>query len=47
VGDKDDPYTPYWPGDEWVDWIGMSLFHFGVGGRREALLGACACACAC
>jgi hypothetical protein len=25
----DDPYTPYYPGDEHVDWIGYSIFHFG------------------
>ncbi|KAI9138848.1 glycoside hydrolase superfamily [Paraphysoderma sedebokerense] len=25
----DDPYTPYWPGEEYVDWVGISLFHFG------------------
>jgi hypothetical protein len=22
-------YLPYYPGDEWVDWVGMSIFHFG------------------
>jgi hypothetical protein len=25
----DDPYAPYWPGDEAVDWVGMSLYHWG------------------
>jgi hypothetical protein len=25
----DDMYTPYYPGDDWVDWVGMSIFHFG------------------
>ncbi len=25
---SDDMYTPYYPGDEWVDWVGMSIFHF-------------------
>jgi hypothetical protein len=25
----DDMYTPYYPGDDWVDWVGMSVFHFG------------------
>ena len=25
----DDPYAPYYPGDEWVDWVGMSLYHWG------------------
>lgn len=26
---QDDPYTPYYPGDEAVDWVGMSLYHWG------------------
>ena len=25
----DDPYAPYWPGDDAVDWVGMSLYHWG------------------
>ncbi len=25
----DDPYGPYYPGDEAVDWVGMSLYHWG------------------
>ena len=25
----DDPYAPYWPGAEAVDWVGLSLFHWG------------------
>lgn len=25
----DDPYTPYYPGDDAVDWVGMSLYHWG------------------
>ena len=25
-----DPYGPYYPGDEWVDWVGMSIYHFGI-----------------
>jgi hypothetical protein len=25
----DDPYAPYYPGDEAVDWVGMSLYHWG------------------
>ena len=25
----DDPYSPYYPGDEYVDWVGMSLYHWG------------------
>ncbi|KAJ3369422.1 hypothetical protein GGF31_005332 [Allomyces arbusculus] len=29
VDAKDDPFAPYYPGNDWVDWIGFSLFHFG------------------
>ncbi|MDQ1085223.1 MULTISPECIES: glycosyl hydrolase [Microbacterium] len=25
----DDSYAPYYPGDEFVDWVGMSLYHWG------------------
>lgn len=25
----DDPYGPYYPGDAYVDWVGLSLYHFG------------------
>jgi len=25
----DDPYLPYYPGDDVVDWVGMSLYHWG------------------
>ncbi len=21
----DDPFSPFYPGDEWVDWVGMSV----------------------
>ena len=27
--DADDPYAPYYPGDDVVDWVGMSLYHWG------------------
>ena len=27
---RDDPYAPYWPGDDYVDWVGMSLYHWGT-----------------
>jgi hypothetical protein len=30
VSNADDPYAPYWPGDEAVDWVGMSLYHWGL-----------------
>ncbi|GAA4197476.1 hypothetical protein GCM10022219_25410 [Microbacterium oryzae] len=29
VTDADDPYAPYYPGDEAVDWVGISLTHWG------------------
>jgi hypothetical protein len=25
----DDPYSPYWPGTDAVDWVGLALFHWG------------------
>jgi hypothetical protein len=25
----DNPYEPYWPGDEAVDWVGLTVYHFG------------------
>ncbi len=27
--ERDDGYAPYWPGDDAVDWVGMSLYHWG------------------
>jgi hypothetical protein len=29
VTQADDPYAPYWPGGEHVDWVGLSVYHFG------------------
>jgi hypothetical protein len=26
---RDDPYAPYYPGDDAVDWVGMTLYHWG------------------
>lgn len=26
---RDDPYAPYYPGDAAVDWVGLSLYHWG------------------
>ncbi len=26
----DDPYAPFWPGAEAVDWVGMSVYHWGI-----------------
>lgn len=25
----DDPYSPFYPGDDYVDWVGTSNYHFG------------------
>lgn len=30
LGEQDDSYAPYYPGDEAVDWVGMSLYHWGT-----------------
>ena len=30
VDSADDPYAPYYPGDDAVDWIGVSLYHWGL-----------------
>ncbi len=27
---RDDPYAPYYPGDDAVDWVGLSLYHWGL-----------------
>ncbi|OIH94064.1 MULTISPECIES: OpgC domain-containing protein [unclassified Curtobacterium] len=32
----DDPYEPYWPGAEAVDWVGLSMYSFGKGKSTEA-----------
>lgn len=29
IDDGDDPYSPYFPGDRYVDWVGLSLYHYG------------------
>jgi hypothetical protein len=29
VSMADDPYAPYYPGDAYVDWVGLTLYHFG------------------
>ncbi|KAJ3041498.1 hypothetical protein HDV00_009294 [Rhizophlyctis rosea] len=26
---KDDPYSPYWPGEQYVDWVGLAIYHRG------------------
>jgi len=30
LGPGDDPYAPYWPGASYVDWVGISLYHWGT-----------------
>ncbi|KAJ3103322.1 hypothetical protein HDU97_010227 [Phlyctochytrium planicorne] len=30
VDNDDDPYTPFWPGDEYVDWVALSLYFKGL-----------------
>lgn len=29
VDANDDPYSPYYPGDDYVDWVGMSIYYYG------------------
>jgi hypothetical protein len=36
VDAADDPYGPYYPGADVVDWVGMTMYHFG---RRPATFG--------
>jgi hypothetical protein len=30
LDERDDGYRPYYPGDDAVDWVGMSLYHWGT-----------------
>lgn len=30
LSSADDPYAPYWPGAAYVDWVGLSLYYWGV-----------------
>jgi len=30
ISGADDPYAPFWPGAEAVDWVGMSVYHWGI-----------------
>ncbi|MBF4162158.1 OpgC domain-containing protein [Nocardioides acrostichi] len=34
VDDDDDPYGPYWPGQRYADWVGITFDHFGDDRRR-------------
>ena len=29
LNEEDDMYAPYYPGDEYVDWVGLSIYHWG------------------
>lgn len=31
LSEEDDPYLPYYPGDDYVDWVGISFYHWGNG----------------
>nr|WP_221420851.1 OpgC domain-containing protein [Conyzicola lurida] len=31
ITESDDPYAPYFPGDDAVDWVGQTMFYFGKG----------------
>ncbi|KAH6579957.1 hypothetical protein BASA61_009945 [Batrachochytrium salamandrivorans] len=28
LNNLDDPYGPYYPGDQWVDWVGVSVYNY-------------------
>ena len=30
VNADDDPFTPFWPGTEYVEWVGTSIYWWGV-----------------
>jgi len=30
LDEADDGYQPYYPGDQYVDWVGISLYHWGT-----------------
>ncbi|TPX35049.1 mannan endo-1,4-beta-mannosidase [Synchytrium microbalum] len=30
VNGTDDPYGPFYPGDDYVDWVGLSLYYYGT-----------------
>jgi len=39
----DDPYTPFYPGDQWVDWVGMNMYHMGQVSLLPVVWLACTC----
>jgi hypothetical protein len=34
LNESDDPYLPYYPGDEYVDWVGHSFYHWSNQAER-------------
>ena len=40
---NDDPYTPFYPGDQWVDWVGLNLYHMGQVSQGADLMAAGSC----
>ncbi|RKO92599.1 hypothetical protein BDK51DRAFT_50573 [Blyttiomyces helicus] len=38
VDAHDDPFAPYWPGDSFVDWVGVSASYFGPSGEPIVVL---------
>lgn len=45
---SDDPYTPFYPGDQWVDWVGMNEYHMGqVSHAAQCCSCLCRCCCCC
>ena len=41
INNYDDMYTPYYPGDDVVDWVGLSVFHFGNVGSAGLVARCC------
>jgi hypothetical protein len=45
VSDLDDPYAPYYPGDAYVDWVGMSVRAWPQGTEKARRCGCRSCGC--
>ena len=37
VNNLDDPYLPYWPGDDYVDWVAMSAYQYNHDGNGQSV----------
>ncbi|KAJ1567600.1 hypothetical protein HK405_005418, partial [Cladochytrium tenue] len=37
INTQDDPYLPYYPGDDYVDWVALSLYYYPLEFDNEAL----------